>query len=286
MLAGPLALVLATALGYVLAGAGLRPVEAMRRRAAAITAGARERLPVRERGTRSPRLADDQRDARAARGGVRHERRFVADPVTSCERRSRFAHRARASRCTGRGRTRSSRTHSESAAEETDRLAARGGSAADRAADQGSCRCGPSALCSELLEGVADRFGARGQPGETLTCSPATTVIDATGAPRAGDRQPRRQRARHGAGTVGSRRRAVGARSSCMSPTRAGLARRLRRSRVRPLQPRRRGSPGQGHRPRSRIVHAIAVAHGGAAHVHAEGTPADIYITLPTTPEA
>jgi signal transduction histidine kinase len=29
------------------------------------------------------------------------------------------------------------------------------------------------------------------------------------------------------------------------------------------------------------IVHTIALAHGGTAHVHAEENPADIYITLP-----
>jgi two-component system, OmpR family, sensor kinase len=47
LVAGPIALVLATALGYVLAGTGLRAVEAMRRRAAAISAERPgERLPT------------------------------------------------------------------------------------------------------------------------------------------------------------------------------------------------------------------------------------------------
>jgi signal transduction histidine kinase len=47
LIAGPLALVIATALGYLLAGAGLRTVEMMRRRAAEISADtAGERLPV------------------------------------------------------------------------------------------------------------------------------------------------------------------------------------------------------------------------------------------------
>jgi two-component system, OmpR family, sensor kinase len=47
LIAGPIALVLATGLGYLLAGTGLRTVEVMRRRAAAISAErAHERLPV------------------------------------------------------------------------------------------------------------------------------------------------------------------------------------------------------------------------------------------------
>jgi len=47
LVAGPIALLLATGAGYMLAGVALRPVEAMRRRAAAITADRPgERLPV------------------------------------------------------------------------------------------------------------------------------------------------------------------------------------------------------------------------------------------------
>ncbi len=47
LIAGPIALVLATVLGYFLAGSGLRVVETMRRRAAAVSADRRgERLPV------------------------------------------------------------------------------------------------------------------------------------------------------------------------------------------------------------------------------------------------
>src|SRR6185437_3052264 len=49
LIAGPVALVLATLVGYLLAGAALRPVERMRRRAAAISAETPgERLPVPE----------------------------------------------------------------------------------------------------------------------------------------------------------------------------------------------------------------------------------------------
>jgi signal transduction histidine kinase len=55
LLAGPIALLLATGLGYLLAGAGLRTVDSMRRRAAAISADRPgERLPV-------PRANDELR---------------------------------------------------------------------------------------------------------------------------------------------------------------------------------------------------------------------------------
>ena len=49
LIAGPIALILATLAGYVLAGFSLQPVERMRRRAAEISAEtAGERLPVAE----------------------------------------------------------------------------------------------------------------------------------------------------------------------------------------------------------------------------------------------
>src|SRR5439155_5051862 len=57
LIAGPLALLLATGLGYLLAGVGLRAVEAMRKRAAQISADrAGERLPVPPTGDELERL--------------------------------------------------------------------------------------------------------------------------------------------------------------------------------------------------------------------------------------
>src|SRR5262249_15013870 len=59
LLAGPIALVLATFAGYLLAGLSLAPVESMRRRAAAISAETPgERLPVPETGDELARLAE------------------------------------------------------------------------------------------------------------------------------------------------------------------------------------------------------------------------------------
>ena len=66
---GPVAVVLvASLLGYLLATAGLRPIEAMRRRAAAGLAGAGRRAPAAPRGARRDPAAgrDAERDARPA----------------------------------------------------------------------------------------------------------------------------------------------------------------------------------------------------------------------------
>ena len=81
LIAGPIALLLATLAGYVLAGLALRPVETMRRRAAAISAETPgERLPVRRRGTRSSG-SETTLNAMLARLEARcsRERTFVAD---------------------------------------------------------------------------------------------------------------------------------------------------------------------------------------------------------------
>ena len=73
---GPLAVILASLLGYALAGAGLRPVEAMRRRAAA---GDRQ-LPLPEAHDEIRRLGETLNDMLARlRGSLERERRFVAD---------------------------------------------------------------------------------------------------------------------------------------------------------------------------------------------------------------
>src|SRR5205085_2935401 len=81
LLAGPIALVLATALGYLLAGAGLRAVEAMRRRAAAISADRPgDRLPVPATGDELERLGTTL-NAMLDRleGALDRERGFVAE---------------------------------------------------------------------------------------------------------------------------------------------------------------------------------------------------------------
>ncbi|MFE4002326.1 ATP-binding protein [Nocardioides sp. YIM B13467] len=81
LIAGPLALAVAGGLGYIVAGAGLRPIERMRARAATISArSAGERLPVPEADDELRRLALTL-NAMIGRldEGLQRERRFVAD---------------------------------------------------------------------------------------------------------------------------------------------------------------------------------------------------------------
>lgn len=81
LIAGPLALAVAGGLGYLVAGAGLRPIERMRSRAATISArSAGERLPVPEADDELRRLALTL-NAMIGRldEGLQRERRFVAD---------------------------------------------------------------------------------------------------------------------------------------------------------------------------------------------------------------
>ncbi len=81
LIAGPLALAVAGGLGYLVAGAGLRPIERMRARAATISArSAGERLPVPDADDELRRLALTL-NAMIGRldHGLQRERRFVAD---------------------------------------------------------------------------------------------------------------------------------------------------------------------------------------------------------------
>src|SRR5207244_1933364 len=81
LLVGPLALLLATGLGYLLAGAGLRAVEGMRRRAAEISADRPgERLPIPPTGDELQRLGvtlNEMLDR--LEGALDRERGFVAE---------------------------------------------------------------------------------------------------------------------------------------------------------------------------------------------------------------
>jgi two-component system OmpR family sensor kinase len=81
LIGGPAALLLAILAGYALAAAALRPVEAMRRRAAAVTASTPgQRLPVPRARDELSRLAETLNDMLARlEAALEHERRFVDD---------------------------------------------------------------------------------------------------------------------------------------------------------------------------------------------------------------
>ena len=82
LIGGPVALLLASLAGYAAAGAALRPVEGMRRRAAAISAahGAKERLPVPMAKDELRRLGQTLNEMLARiEATLERERRFVDD---------------------------------------------------------------------------------------------------------------------------------------------------------------------------------------------------------------
>jgi signal transduction histidine kinase len=77
---GPLAILLASAIGYALATAGMAPVEAMRRRAAGVSLTAGERLPLPAAHDEVRRLGETLNDMLdRLRRSFERERRFVAD---------------------------------------------------------------------------------------------------------------------------------------------------------------------------------------------------------------
>jgi signal transduction histidine kinase len=167
LIAGPVALVLATLIGYVLAGAGLRAVESMRRRAAEISSErAQERLPVPHTGDEVQRLGETLNEmlARLERG-LQRQRRFVAEaghelrtPLALLRAELDYAlHYAE-------GEPELRRTV-KTASQETDRLAQL---ASDllliASSDQGGLRLHRERLlAAEVLASVRGRFGWRAE---------------------------------------------------------------------------------------------------------------------------
>ena len=163
---GPVALLLAAVGGYLLAGAALRPMEAMRRRAQEIsTSSLDERLPVPGTGDEVARLGETlNRMLERIEDGLARERRFVAD--ASHELRTPLALlKIELELALREGRSPDQlRTAIESAANEADRLA--------RIADdllllarseQGHLQLRLERLDSgELLRTVAQRFSRNG----------------------------------------------------------------------------------------------------------------------------
>jgi two-component system OmpR family sensor kinase len=165
VLGGGIGLVLASLLGYSLAAAALRPVEAMRRRAAAITASADAGLPVPRSRDEISRLATTLNDMLSRlHEAFEHERRFLAD--ASHELRTPLALlRAELELALRRPRSAGELTDAlRSAAEETERLSRLAEDLLLLArADQGGGLPVRSKQTSaaELLAGAAERFRPR-----------------------------------------------------------------------------------------------------------------------------
>lgn len=183
LVAVPVALLLACLAGYGLASAALRPVEAMRRRAAAVTADSSVRLPVPRSRDEVSRLAETLNEMLdRLHESLEHERRFVAD--ASHELRTPLALlRTELDLALRRPRTREELERSlRSAAEETERLTrlaedllliARG--------DRGALPLRRERFAAEeLLEVVASRFGLQADArGATLHVDPTDCALDA-----------------------------------------------------------------------------------------------------------
>lgn len=294
LLVGPLALVLATALGYVLAGAGLRAVEAMRRRAAAISGGQRgERLPVQPTGDELERLGTTLNEMLGRLdAALERERGFVADaghelrtPLALLRAELDFALDHAETKEELRGALRV-------ASDETDRLAQLAGDLLLIAgSDGGELQLRREPIqAADLLVSVRNRFASRGaDAGRALhVYAPADLVIE-------GDRLRLEQAMgnlvdnalRHGAGTVRiEARRVERAAELHVHDEGSGLPEdfvpRAFHRFSRADEAHTAGGAGLG----LAIVYTIALAHGGTARVLAHADPADIYITLPTTPSS
>jgi signal transduction histidine kinase len=167
LIAGPIALVLATLLGYLLAGAGLRAVEAMRRRAAAISADRPgERLPVPPTGDELQRLgATLNAMLERLEAALERERGFVAEaghelrtPLALLRAELDFALHHATSEAELRGALRT-------ASDETDRLVQLASDLLLIAGSDGGrlpLRTEP-VPASELLESVRNRFAWRAE---------------------------------------------------------------------------------------------------------------------------
>jgi two-component system, OmpR family, sensor kinase len=290
LIAGPIALLLASGAGYALAAGALRPVERMRRRAAEIsseTAGARLPLGAAEDEVR--RLGETLNDMLARlEAGLARERRFVADashelrtPLALLETELELALR----------RPRSPeelRSAVESAAEEVDRLTRLAEDLLVLArADEGELPLRRSSVpVGDLFETVARRFKPRAEEtGRTLD------VNSATGETIVADRLRLEQALgnlvdnalRHGAGAVRlEAERRDGAVTLRVSDEGEGfppsfLDNAFERF-TRADEARSRGATGLG----LAIVDAVARAHGGRAKAaNLEGGGAVVSLILP-----
>ena len=162
LIGGPIALVLAALGGYLLAGAALRPIESMRRRAAEIsTSSLDERLPVPPANDEVARLGETL-NAMLARleDGLERERRFLAD--ASHELRTPLALlKTELALASKPGRTEQElRAAIDSAAEQTDRLARIADDLLLLArAEQGELRLKTEQVdVTDVMEEVAGRF--------------------------------------------------------------------------------------------------------------------------------
>ena len=298
---GPMALLLASAAGYGVAAAALRPVEAMRRRAAEITGGRHgERLPVPAPRDEIRRLGETLNDMLARiDAALAHERAFVADashelrmPLAVIKTELEFARRDDQS-------MEELRAAIVSVDEEADRLTRLTENLLTIAR---SDRDGPvihrqPLVVGELLRGIADRFAARASIADrAISVDVAVAGAGAGAECILADRILLEQAIgnlvenslRYGAGGIrlwcrfedAGLELHVGDEGPGLPPGFSVMAfDRFTRGDA----ARGRGGAGLG----LSIVRAVARAHGGEAHLrNLEPTGLDVWITLPKVADA
>lgn len=292
LLGGPIALLLASLGGYLLAAATLRPIETMRRRAEEISATtAGRRLPVPEADDEVARLARTLNEMLTRlEAGLARERRFVAEAshelrtplsllkteLELAQRRPRSAEELRAAL--------------SSAADETDRLALLADDLLVLArSDEGRLRLAAEPLAvSKLLETVARRFGTRadgvGRRLEVDVPADASVLGDPLRLEQAlGNLVD--NALRYGAGTVRLEGRSEnGLVALRVTDEGAGFPRdflpRAFERFSRADESRARGSAGLG----LALVEAIAHAHGGTASAgNRAGGGAEVTLSVPSS---
>jgi heavy metal sensor kinase len=208
LVGGPIALLLASLIGYLVAGAALRPVERMRARAAEISArDLSERLPVPEAQDEIGALGATLNELLARmETAMRHERQFVAD--ASHELRTPLALlRAEVELALEAPRTEHElRAALNSVGEEADRLSQLAEDLLLLARlDEGALPLRTESIdLGALLDGIAHRFGRR------ATAASRRIETDGRGIEIEGDRLRLEQALgnlvenalRHGAGTI------------------------------------------------------------------------------------
>lgn len=290
LIAGPLALVVATALGYLLAGSGLRAVDAMRRRAAHISAARPgERLPVPRTRDELERLGETLNDMLdRLEDALERERGFVADA----------GHELRTPLALLRAELDFALQHADSeqelrealrtASEETDRLSQL---AADLLLIAGAERGGlPLRIerigVGELLESVRNRFAWRaGDAGRDLVAdAPAGLALD-------GDRLRLEQALgnlvenalRHGGGEIELHARRAGDRVELRVCDRGpGFRADFIPQAFQRFSRGDESHGGAGAGLGLSIVDAVAQAHGGASGArNRDGGGAEVWLAVP-----
>jgi signal transduction histidine kinase len=290
LIGGPIALVLASLAAYGVAGAALRPVEAMRARAAEISsAEPRQSLPVPPTRDEIARLGHTL-NAMLERLGeaLEHERAFVAD--ASHELRTPLAIlKTELELALRRGRSREE-LHAalSSAAEETDRLTQLAEDLLTIAqTDRGELPVRLERIeVGEILSDVAARFARRAEEsGRVLSLS------DEAGSAVSGDRLRLEQALgnlldnalRYGAGTVELTASARGGSVELHVRDRgSGFSEEFRERAFERFSRAEASRSQNGSGLGLAIVEAIARAHRGEAHIeNRAGGGADAWLTLP-----